>query len=864
MNASTLILTFASTSRAIALGDIETVEVEHGRYWGGMQVGCASGKALVSGLTKGDAAALADALEAARTHWWRDAIATRTELLQSVDERLMALSSPLRYVRHSVFQELKRDAESVAESFSARWPDSLTGTREIHMLSEIQAFLRTPDGFRERTNEWFVADEIRLYRPFFDRVEVQPLSDEQRRAVVIDEDRNLVVAAAGSGKTSVIVAKAGWLTWREYRQPEELLVLAYGKSAQEDLEKRIKGRLDDEEASRLTVRTFHSLGRAIIGEAGDKLPTVAQVAEDHKALSVLLRDIVKGLLGDEKLSRIVRRWFQEFFSPYRSQHEFRNWGEYWNYIREHEIRSLKGDKVKSFEECEIANFLYLNGVVYEYEAEYEHNTRTSQRGQYKPDFHLPEAGIYIEHFALNASGNTPPFIDRKQYLRSMKWKRRLHAKHGTVLIETFSHEKAVGKLTKKLSEKLAAHGVTLSPIPSDQVFAALREQEKVDRFTRLVTTFLHHFKGAQLSFREVARRAAKAGDRLRAQAFLALFEPIFERYQELLSGQGQIDFHDMINKATKHVEAGRFLSPFRYILVDEFQDISPGRARLLKALLDQSPDAQLFAVGDDWQSIYRFAGSDIAIMREFGDHFGHTEQTYLETTFRCDDRIAEVATKFVLSNPAQIRKRVRSTRRADGPCVHVGLPAEDLSLLEEALDRIVADAANHGEKSTVLLLGRYGHTRPKDMSELTERHPELDLTYMTVHGSKGLEADYVVVLGLRAGKYGFPTEIADDPLIDLVLPAVETHPHAEERRLFHVAMTRARRAVYLLADRGAPSSFVQELIDGSYDISVFGRRPEHDVSCPLCVTGLLVRRENPRDGSTFYGCSNWPYCDHTQ
>ena len=129
-------------------------------------------------------------------------------------------------------------------------------------------------------------------------------------------------------------------------------------------------------------------------------------------------------------------------------------------------------------------------------------------------------------------------------------------------------------------------------------------------------------------------------------------------------------FHDMINKATKHVEAGRFLSSFRYILVDEFQDISPGRARLLKALLDQSPDAQLFAVGDDWQSIYRFAGSDIAIMREFGDHFGHTEQTYLETTFRCADRIAEVATKFVLSNPAQIRKKVRSTRRADPLCQH--------------------------------------------------------------------------------------------------------------------------------------------------------------------------------------------------
>ena len=774
------------------------------------------------------------------------------------------LSSPQRYVRHSVLQKLKRDAESAVDGFEPRWPDSLSSAPEFQMLSAIRTFLKAPDDLREQANKRFVADELNRCRDFFDRVEAQPLTDEQLRAVVIDEDRNLVVAAAGSGKTSVIVAKADRLIRQKYRQSKELLVLAYAKDAQEDLEKRIKGRLSDKTARGLTVRTFHSLGRAIVGDAEGKQPAVAKVAEDDKALSVLLRDIVEDLLGDEKLSRILRRWFQEFFSPYRSQHEFRNWGEYWNYVREHEIRSLKGDKVKSFEECEIANFLYLNGVRYEYEARYEHDTATSQRGQYKPDFHLPDAGIYIEHFALNASGNTPPFIDREEYLTSMEWKRRLHAERGTILIETFSYEKAAGKLTKNLSEKLAAHGVTLSPIPSDQVFVALQEQERVDPFTTLVATFLKHFKGAQLSFREVAQRAAKAGDRLRAQAFLAVFEPIFERYQESLSRQEEIDFHDMINKATKHVEAGRFLSPFLYILVDEFQDISPGRARLLKALLDQSPDAQLFAVGDDWQSIYRFTGSDIAIMREFGDHFGHTEQTYLETTFRCADPIADVATKFVLCNPAQIFKEVRSTRRADGPCVHVGLPTEDLSLLEEALDMIVVDAATHDETSTVLLLGRYKHTCPNDMSELGKRHPDLDLTYMTAHGSKGLEADYVVVLGLRAGKYGFPTEIADDPLIDLVLPAAETHPHAEERRLFHVAMTRARRAVYLLADRGAPSSFVQELIDGSYDISVFGRRPEHDVSCPLCVTGLLVRRENSRDGSTFYGCSNRPYCDHTQ
>ena len=122
-------------------------------------------------------------------------------------------------------------------------------------------------------------------------------------------------------------------------------MLAYARDARKDLEKRIGDRLGGEAARGLTVRTFHSLGMKIIGDAEGKRPAVAKVAEDDKALSVLLKDIVEGLLGDEKLSRILRRWFQEFFSPYRSQHEFRNWGDYWDYIREHEIRSLKGDKV---------------------------------------------------------------------------------------------------------------------------------------------------------------------------------------------------------------------------------------------------------------------------------------------------------------------------------------------------------------------------------------------------------------------------------------------------------------------------------------------------------------------------------------
>ena len=312
-----------------------------------------------------------------------------------------------------------------------------------------------------------------------------------------------------------------------------------------------------------------------------------------------------------------------------------------------------------------------------------------------------------------------------------------------------------------------------------QLHRVLEQQGRIDPFTRLLATFLQHFKGARLSFAEISQRAASLADRKRAEAFLAVFRPVFERYQESLTRSGTIDFHDMIDRATGLVESGRYRSPFGYIMVDEFQDISPARARLLKALLDSFREA--LRLGDD-QAIYRFRIR--YVMREFQTWFG---DYHLETHVPDLDRIA--ATDFVLRNPAQIRKTVRPMREADRPAVH---------------------------------------------------------------------------LGLCSGKHGFPSEITDDPLLDLVLAASEAHPNAEERRLLYVAITRARRQVYLLAEGGPPSSFARELMHGRYDVNVFGRLPQADVPCPQCKEGRLERRENPRSGSTFYGCSNWPYCSLTR
>lgn len=137
-------------------------------------------------------------------------------------------------------------------------------------------------------------------RSLFDSIEAFPLTEEQRSAVVIDDRRNLVIAAARSGKTSVIVAKAGWLIARNFRKPTEILLLAFAKNAQNEMLERIRSRLNSDIADALTVRTFHSLGLAIVGEAERKRPDLSKAADDSSALNRQLKSIVSRLEGDQE------------------------------------------------------------------------------------------------------------------------------------------------------------------------------------------------------------------------------------------------------------------------------------------------------------------------------------------------------------------------------------------------------------------------------------------------------------------------------------------------------------------------------------------------------------------------------------
>lgn len=744
------------------------------------------------------------------------------------------------------------------------------------VCGRINDFLEDPKLAREGAIAAHLERELARWAGFLDGVESQPLTAEQRRAVLSEEDATLVLAGAGSGKTSVITAKAAYLLKSGTRESGEILPLAFGKEAANEMATRI-GRACNEPVK---AWTFHALAYHIIGHVeGTKLP-LASHAGDQKRYSDLIRRILRQLVAtDEKIANVVVDWFTQFPIECGSEWDYDTKHAWYTHVESLNLRTLQGEKVRSYEEFLIANWLYRNGIDYEYEPQYEHRLPDSGRRAYTPDFRLTESGIYLEHFGVRKAKSpigfgemlvTAPFVDRKEYLASMDWKRKIHASFETELVETYSYERQEGRLLEALAEKLGPH-VTLRPRPIETIYDRVVEMGHVDSFTQLLGTFLLQFKGGSYTLAACRSKADKLNMGERGKAFLAVFDPVFRQYQHELGER--IDFEDMVLRAAKYVESGAYQSPFRHILVDEFQDISQDRARLVGALKAQHEEARIFAVGDDWQSIYRFAGADIHIMRSFGQKFGGEfgpqkdihQVVDLGRTFRSVDKIALAARRFILQNPAQIEKTIIPAGEAEGPALRVvwtKKAKQENELLEALANLTVLGAEDRGSSkvTSVLLLARYRHERP-DMAAIGRKFPNLSLSFKTIHGSKGLEADHVVILGCNNGKYGFPSEITDDPILSLVSPEGEPFQHAEERRIMYVAMTRARSTVTLLASEAEPSCFVRELVsDTEYCLATSTGSMAGHVPCSECGGRLLP--VPARDGRVWYRCEHSLMCSN--
>ena len=716
-------------------------------------------------------------------------------------------------------------------------------------------------GLVETANEQIMAAELVSCRPFFDTIETTPLTEEQARAVVCFDSRVQVLAAAGSGKTSVMVARAAYAVSRGFVSADRILLLAFNKAAAAELQERVAARFAAAgiDASGLRASTFHSYGLDVIGAATHEKPRLAKWLDRPGGDTEMVVRIVDELRDASETFRYSWDLYRLLFANMPTDINQGTPDDYDMAASKTGYRTFAGDVVKSHGERLIADFLFLNGVTYEYERTYSFNTASATHSQYRPDFYYPDVDAWHEHWALDRNGDPPAaFVG---YADGMAWKRASHKANGTTFVETTWADVVFGNGLEELRGDLSALGLAFDWNPDRPIANQWAKPMKHEDLARLVRTFMAHVKSNSWTREDLEVRLMTDLPHLagyRTRLFLDVYWKIHDEWEKRLAAERSVDFEDMLVRAANHLESADVDGEYDLIMVDEFQDASQARARLVRGLV-RTPGRFLLAVGDDWQSINRFAGADLSVMTAFESWFGRGPQLALTKTFRCPQTICDVASTFVSKNPNQFTKTMTSVQAEAGPPITVirsddtaGAVAAYLTQLSIKVDKGLVSSSRG--LVTVDVLGRYGFERQVVPASTPKN---LRVMFRTVHGAKGLEADYIVIPGMTTGTYGFPSTIADDPVLDLAMPSPESYEHAEERRLLYVALTRARREVLLITPTHQMSPFVVELLTHPGVTSV-GANGKPVRVCTRCGKGALVDRTGPY--GPFVGCSTFPAC----
>lgn len=696
----------------------------------------------------------------------------------------------------------------------------------------------------------------------------------ERSLAAWEDDHRPAWAALNAAHVEREVAKAAYAIHRGFVDPKRIVLLAFNKQAAEELKERAALAFDRLGMAEVTVEasTFHALGLRLIGKATGEKPDIPDWATDAAGGVRKLTQIVDQL--KDRSSAFRRQWdlFRFVFGKDLPAFGASEAAEVWDAQGKGSLVTSRGERVKSMEEVMIANLLFLNGVDYRYEAPYPHRTADETHRQYKPDFYYPDLDLFHEHFALDANGVPPTHFEG--YLDGVIWKRQLHANKGTALFETTSHGLRRGDDLDRLRRELTARGLALDPNPDRGIPPEGQKPMESVELIGLVRTFMSHAKSNGLSALELQRRLdAMPADtfKLRHQMFLDIAVPVMAAWDQALAAEDGIDFEDMLNLAAAHLESGRVASPYDLVMADEFQDASRARARLCRALV-QDKGRFFFAVGDDWQSINRFAGADVSVMTGFRQWFGHGQVLKLEQTFRCPQALCDVSSVFVSKNPGQIAKRVHSATPAQGPVLQA-FQVESKDQLADAIDRFVVTLAEgvrdgtippgRNGKLSIYILGRYNTDRQYVPIKQNRFNRWVDISFLTIHRSKGSEADYVILPEMISAprRRSFPNTRTDDSVLALAMPEGDTFPLGEERRLFYVALTRARRTVAMFTARGQCSTFLRELEDDrAVVITDTDGQAIKEAPCPACKQGVLVLRPGPY--GEFRSCSNFPACKY--
>ena len=515
----------------------------------------------------------------------------------------------------------------------------------------------------------------------FDNINGKSLDEEQRKAVLIDENSVLVVAGAGSGKTLTICGKVEYLLHEKNVNPKDILLLSYSKKSADDLQSKVS-KID----SSLAVGTFHKIGLDILKETQNK---VFMVEDQYKAIiETYFREEMK---KRPHMLQTVLNYYGLYISTTKHEKKYLNEGDLYEDLKKSDFstlkmqllsltndfnarETLKKELVKSFEEMAIANWYFINGIDYVYEAPYEYDVSTKDKRQYMPDFKLKKYSIYHEHYGIDKDGEASQYkgLESIDYVEGMKWKKQIHRTNGTDCIETYSYEFDNGTIFAKLEKELKKRGVAFKPLTTEEISNALNsiyESRLFKSFISLVSTFLSLYKATYTddsAFENLKKSTFRNFyEKNRAALFLDIVKDLYHYYMDYLRKEGKVDFDDMILRSIQELDNTANYK-YKYIIVDEFQDISVSRMRFLKRLIWQG-NSKLFAVGDDWQAIYRFSGCDLNIFLEFAKYFGNSSITKITTTHRNSQELQDIAGPFIKKNPEQFNKRINSSRHLEHP-----------------------------------------------------------------------------------------------------------------------------------------------------------------------------------------------------
>lgn len=697
---------------------------------------------------------------------------------------------------------------------------------------------------------------------FYDIDEKIVLDDDQIKAIINDDKYTLILAGAGTGKTTTMVGKIKYLVDIKRVDPSKILVISYTKKAVEELQTLIV----DEFGINTTVTTFHSLAYKYVRDIfrNRKCEVI-----DHNEKEQIFYDFINEIYSQKKIKDLITifnkktlndtkffygKYFEENYLKYDDYDTFfKKYKEYkleeaqnigldkvindWinQKLNSEYIITLKGELVKSVGEAIIANFLFKHGINYKYEEIY--TEIVEDRKIYKTDFTLNLAGekVYLEYFGLND----------KKYNRIKEKKIELHKKYNNKFI--YIENIPIDEIEIKLDLELNRLGFIYRNRTNEEIYDQILDNNKLSPIFKLKNLFYESIEKIKESvdrkdyLKIVEEYLNKLNGEEKEQAIKQFnYINYFYKYysQRLIKADTYtFDFADLIYYSNKYMSEKPFLNDinYDYIIIDEYQDISDGEYKLARNTADKY-NAKVFAVGDDWQSIYSFRGSNINYITKFANYFERPTILTIKTTYRNSQELLDISSDFIRKNKDQIDKKLISYKHLAHPIHFVsyddriineyGDKLEDEEIEYQKLKSLIITIHKIVPNHSILILGRTNQMIENcfkfdsdfidDLGTKIRLSTinDLNMDGMTIHKAKGLTYDEVIIIGMNKS---FPRDKFDYYwLVDLFRykAPIEDIEYAEERRLLYVALTRTKNNVFILKNENPNnrSIFADELL----------------------------------------------------